>query len=36
MKKDYETPVIEVINFDKEDVITTSGFVPFDEIPGDE
>ena len=23
-KKEYETPVVEVINFDEEDVITTS------------
>ena len=28
MKKEYESPIIEIINFDKEDVITTSSFDP--------
>lgn len=35
MKKEFSTPIIEVININEEDVIKTSGFVPFDEIPGE-
>ena len=26
MKKKYETPIVEVIRFDKEDIITTSSY----------
>jgi len=32
IKREYETPVCEVIEFDTEDVITTSGLG--DDIPG--
>ena len=32
MKKVYETPQVEVVNFSNEDVITTST-VNFDDIP---
>lgn len=36
MKKEYVAPIIEVINLHNEDVIKTSTFVPFDEIPGED
>ena len=34
-KEKYETPVTEIIRFETEDVITTSGAVPFDAGEGD-
>ena len=36
MKKDYESPIVEVVKFDEEDVITTSGQINFGDIRGDE
>lgn len=33
MKKTYETPVMEVIAFDSEDIITTSGNITIDPNP---
>lgn len=36
MKKKYESPVMEVIGFDSEDIITTSGVIvtPDPDVPG--
>lgn len=37
MKQKYETPVMEVIQFDSEDIITTSGVTidPNPDVPGE-
>lgn len=35
MKKTYESPILEIVNFDEGDFITTSGIVNALDIPGD-
>lgn len=34
MKKEFEKPTVEIVEFDNEDVITTSGNVETPEVPG--
>lgn len=34
MKEKYENPQITIINIENSDVITTSGEIDFNEIPG--
>ena len=35
MKKEFKEPQMELVLIIEEDIIKTSGFVPFDEIPGE-
>ena len=34
MKKEFKKPMVEIVEFDNEDVITTSGNVETPEVPG--